>query len=122
MSGTPLAAGPLPTRPRPRIPAYCLPWHRHSSPAFSDILVTPLRQHAEIELTPWPPAQPADFDQPLIFCQIQPPPEILANPRAAALRVLSSRPITQLDDICHEITPPLIEFRHGKFCPRPIAL
>lgn len=82
MSGTLLAAGPLPTRPRPRIPAYCLPWHRHSSPAFSDILVTPLRQHAEIELTPWPPAQPADFDQPLIFCQIKPPPEILANPRA----------------------------------------
>ncbi|HXB02119.1 MAG TPA: glycosyltransferase [Opitutaceae bacterium] len=66
----------------PKLHAYCLPWHTQASPAFNDILVTPLRHLIHIELTSWPPSQNVDFSRPLIFCQIQPPPEILAEPRA----------------------------------------
>ncbi|MDD2765435.1 MAG: glycosyltransferase [Opitutaceae bacterium] len=64
----------------PELRAYCLPWHASTSPAFNDILVTPLRPFADIKPTPWP--APVDFNRPLIFCQMQPPPEILAEPQA----------------------------------------
>lgn len=66
----------------PTLKAFCLPWHVVRSPAFVDMLVEPLRAFAKIELTAWEPGTPVDFDQPLVFCQIPPPPEILAEPRA----------------------------------------
>jgi len=65
-----------------KLRAYCLPWHAHSSPAFNDILVAPLRPWVDLELTVWSKSAPVDFAEPLVFCQVQPPPEILAEPRA----------------------------------------
>jgi len=69
-----------------RLVAYCLEWHITKSHAFSDVLVEPLKPYADIQLMPWEPtgvsAQPFERGAVLIFCEVQPPDELLADPRA----------------------------------------
>lgn len=58
-------------------------WHLSASGAFHDILVEPMRAHADITLTEWDGQSVDGFvssdspiDQPMIFC-MRPPPEVL---------------------------------------------
>jgi glycosyltransferase involved in cell wall biosynthesis len=81
---------PSPAYPRrsvsiARITAYCLDWHLSFSGAFRDMLVDPLATDVDVELTAWDGStlpRPAAGREPMLFCQLPPPPALLADPDA----------------------------------------
>lgn len=65
------------------ISAFALDWHvSRKSSAFYDLLITPLQPPLEIQLKPQSELMTHDLAKPVIFCQIPPPCEWLANPDA----------------------------------------
>ncbi len=72
-----------------KLTAFCMPWHVLESDAFQHVLVHPLRGLIEIMLTAWDetPDVPLrlfaqDPKQPLLFCQLPPPVELLRQAKA----------------------------------------
>jgi hypothetical protein len=69
---------------RPHLVAYCLSWHLAESDAFQEILVRPLRPFLDVELVAWDGVDIPHLPEPatpLVFCQLPPPSELLADER-----------------------------------------
>jgi hypothetical protein len=74
----------------PHIIAYCLDWHINHSKAFNELLVDPLKSFVNVELIAWDGVSGDPLgdwkqrvrNQPVIFCQRPPAPELLEIPDA----------------------------------------
>ncbi len=70
-----------------KIPAFCLDWHISHSAAFHELLVSPLKPYADVQLIPWDGINSDGVagygyrtDTPIVFCQFAPSLEMLSDP------------------------------------------
>lgn len=70
------------------IKGYCLEWHLNYSGAFHQLLVNPLLDYADVQLQAWDGVSWSSKrldNSPLVFCQLPPPPELLADPQVRSV-------------------------------------
>ena len=70
---------------KPRIDVFCHKWHLNQSPAFDDMLISPLSEVASIETKAIDDTAVnwlrVGLDRPAVFCQWLPPREVLVDSR-----------------------------------------